>query len=205
MLLADLVLQSFRDPAGSVTVQPDRVLRLLNERGATQLDAFLQSQTLRAFATSIVETRPAGRLAVEHPKVWFPSYPYEWPAEMLHAAGELTLDLAIRLLDEGWGQSWGVFLKIGDASNLRHHLRKLLKVRDEAGRHLIFRFQDPRVLRVYLPTCHVDELRQFFGPVTAFLAESASADALVEYSFDKRVLRQQVLAALLTSATSTPN
>ena len=103
MLQADLVLQSFRDPAGSVTVQPDRVLRLLNERGATELDAFLKSQTLQAFACNIVETRPAGEFTVEHPKVWFPSYPYEWPAEMLHAAGELTLDLAARLLSEGWG------------------------------------------------------------------------------------------------------
>ena len=98
-----MVLQSFRDPAGSVTVQPDRELRCLNERGAAELDAFLKSKTLEALRCSIVETRPAGSLAVEHPKVWFPSYPYEWPAEMLHAAGELTLDLAIRLLDEGWG------------------------------------------------------------------------------------------------------
>ena len=90
-------------------VQPDRVLRFLNERGALELDAFLQSKTLQAFSTSIVETRPAdahlasGGITVEHPKVWFPSYPYEWPAEMLYAAGELTLDLAMRLLDEGWG------------------------------------------------------------------------------------------------------
>jgi SAM-dependent methyltransferase len=75
----------------------------LNERGASVLDAFLKSETLEAFRCNIVETRPAGNLAVEHPKVWFPSYPYEWPAEMLYAAAELTLDLAVRLLQEGWG------------------------------------------------------------------------------------------------------
>ena len=75
----------------------------MNERGAEELDAFLKSETLQAFSCQIVETRPAGTLAVEHPKIWFPSYPYEWPAEMLHAAGELTLDLATRLLAEGWG------------------------------------------------------------------------------------------------------
>jgi SAM-dependent methyltransferase len=84
-------------------IQPDRVLRLLNERGASVLDAFLKSDTVQTFRASIVETRPAGTLAVEHPKVWFPSYPYEWPAEMLYAAGELTLDLATRGLEEGWG------------------------------------------------------------------------------------------------------
>ena len=31
---------------------------------------------------------------VEHERIPFPSYPYEWPAEMLHAAGVLTLNLA---------------------------------------------------------------------------------------------------------------
>ena len=101
-----MVLPSFRDPAGSVTIQPDRVLRFLNERGASELDAFLKlkSETLQAFASSIVETRPIGvGGAVEHPKVWFPSYPYEWPAEMLYAAAELTLNLATRLSNEGWG------------------------------------------------------------------------------------------------------
>ena len=84
-------------------IQPDRVLRLLNERGAAELDAFLNSNTKQALADLIVETRPAGELAVEHPKVWFPSYPYEWPAAMLHSAAKLTLDLATRGLDEGWG------------------------------------------------------------------------------------------------------
>ena len=39
----------------------------------------------------------------EHERVTFPSYPTEWPAEMLHAAGLLTINLAIRALDEGFG------------------------------------------------------------------------------------------------------
>jgi len=39
----------------------------------------------------------------EHERVPFPSYPYEWPAEMLHAAGILTLDLALKALDDGYG------------------------------------------------------------------------------------------------------
>ena len=39
----------------------------------------------------------------EHERVVFPSYPYEWPPEMLHAAGMLTLDLAQACLAEGYG------------------------------------------------------------------------------------------------------
>lgn len=41
------------------------------------------------------------RLVVEHEVVPFPSYPGEWPAPMLHAAGELTVELCQRSLAEG--------------------------------------------------------------------------------------------------------
>ncbi|HVX66025.1 MAG TPA: class I SAM-dependent methyltransferase, partial [Bryobacteraceae bacterium] len=40
---------------------------------------------------------------LEHERIWFPSYPYEWPPEMLHAAAELTLELAEKLLAAGVG------------------------------------------------------------------------------------------------------
>lgn len=40
---------------------------------------------------------------VEHERVWFASYPYEWPPEMLYAAGELTLELAQTMLDDSFG------------------------------------------------------------------------------------------------------
>lgn len=86
-----------------------------------------------------------------------------------------------RLLDEGWGRAWGVFARIEDASALRHHLRKFLKVRDEAGRSLLFRFFDPRVLRVYLPTCTDSERRQFFGPIDSWLAEDETGTRLLAF------------------------
>ena len=92
-------------------------------------------------------------------------------------------------LDEGWGQSWGVFLKIDDPSNLRHHLRKFLKVRDEQGRPLVFRYYDPRVLTSYLPTCLADELKTLFGPVQAFLAEDNGGETLAEYRFNGKQLQ----------------
>jgi SAM-dependent methyltransferase len=40
---------------------------------------------------------------LEHERIWFPSYPYEWPPEMLHAAAGLTLELARDLLASGIG------------------------------------------------------------------------------------------------------
>jgi len=44
-----------------------------------------------------------GQMVVEHVRIEFPSFPYEWAPEMLHAAGLLTLDLAQRLLGDGLG------------------------------------------------------------------------------------------------------
>src|SRR5690606_35103244 len=38
-----------------------------------------------------------------HPRIEFPSFPYEWAPEMLMAAGLLTLDLAEAMLPFGWG------------------------------------------------------------------------------------------------------
>ncbi|MBX3635767.1 MAG: DUF4123 domain-containing protein [Rubrivivax sp.] len=86
-----------------------------------------------------------------------------------------------RLLEEGWGQAWGVFARIADPTALRPHLRRLLKVQDEDGRRLLFRFYDPRVLRSYLPTCRPDELQQVFGPVAEWLAEDGEGRRLLSF------------------------
>ena len=45
---------------------------------------------------------PQGFRLAEHEPVPFPSVPAEWPAEMLAAAGSLTLDLAEQCLPGGW-------------------------------------------------------------------------------------------------------
>jgi hypothetical protein len=65
--------------------------------------------------------------------------------------------------------------------NLRRHLRSFLRVTDEAGRRLIFRYYDPRVLRVYLPTCWPSELRDVFGPIDCFLMEGEDPMVLLNY------------------------
>jgi Domain of unknown function (DUF4123) len=94
-----------------------------------------------------------------------------------------TSRLTARWLDEGWGHAWGVFLSTDDASSLRHHLRKFLKVRSEDGRSLLFRYYDPRVLRAYLPTCLPGELQQLFGPVDAWMMEGDGGKSLLSYKF----------------------
>lgn len=102
--------------------------------------------------------------------------------------------LTERLLDEGWGRSWGIFVRINDPANLRHHLRKFLSVRDDHGRKLLFRYYDPRVLRAYLPTCRAEELHQLFGPVQSYLAEAADARTLLEFRLGPTGLQTQRIA-----------
>lgn len=98
--------------------------------------------------------------------------------------------LSRELLKQGWGESWGVFLRSrAILQELHRHFRELLMVEDPTGKHLFFRFYDPRVLRVYLPTCTPGELEQVFGPVDSFCLESEEGDALLECSFDRRRLQ----------------
>jgi hypothetical protein len=94
-----------------------------------------------------------------------------------------------RLIEEGWGKSWGVFLKCGASMhNLRRHLRGFLTVHDESGRRLVFRYYDPRVLRAYLPTCTTDELRTVFGPIECFWTEGEDRRAMLQFAFNGRKL-----------------
>ena len=93
---------------------------------------------------------------------------------------------------DGWGKHWGIFLRsTQDLAAVRRHLRGLLFVHDPNGRPLKFRFYDPRVLRVFLPTCNAEQLTSFFGPVDSFLLENESADTLVRFRATRGTLKQE--------------
>lgn len=94
-----------------------------------------------------------------------------------------------KFLSLAWQNSWGLFLE-SDAGkeSLRRHLRTFLLVRDYEGHLLMFRYYDPRVMRVYLPTCTNDELKTVFGPINRFLIESSEAGTLEEFSFNGKRL-----------------
>lgn len=86
------------------------------------------------------------------------------------------------LLEKGWGHSWGSFLRTETGfKQLRRHLRQFLRVRSHDGKRLVFRYYDPRVLRVYLPTCRPAELETFFGPIDAFVTEGEDATGMLEF------------------------
>lgn len=97
-------------------------------------------------------------------------------------------------LMQGLGNHWGILgTSSADLRTLRMHFRKFLTVWDPDGKPLYFRYYDPRVLRLYLPTCNGEELRTLFGPVTAYYAESESADTLLRFTVVGDGLGQQPL------------
>jgi SAM-dependent methyltransferase len=118
---------SFRDPAGQLFPVNGRILRAINPSGESDLRAFLNSDAARQLTdggclvrTTLLDPLQVAEmpnetellrepgwadavLHLEHERVPFQSFPYEWPPEMLHAAARLTLDLAESLLDDGFG------------------------------------------------------------------------------------------------------
>lgn len=108
-----------------------------------------------------------------------------------------------RLIEHAWGNSWGVFLRCNTRMDkLRRHLRGFLVVRDPKGEQLVFRYYDPRVLRIYLPTCTREELRTVFGPIERFWMESDDPDSLLEFGFDQVSMSSKSISLLAAPAAS---
>lgn len=78
-----------------------------------------------------------------------------------------------RLVREGWGARWGIFLACSRPfKDVRRHLRRFLMVEDDVtGQKYYFRFYDPSALRVFLPSCTPRQRADFFGEVACFFAE----------------------------------
>lgn len=116
-------VRSFRDPAGTLFHYRNRILRLVETDAAAGLDSFLQTAAARGLMESgklvitwnldaaeisdLAAENPdlafdAASRVVEHERIDFPSFPYEWPLEMLHHAAALTLDLAEAALEAGY-------------------------------------------------------------------------------------------------------
>jgi len=102
-------IETFRDPAGSLRVEGECVRRRVKPEYAREALEFVESDLARDWVTQgrLVATTVAeggdrnGALLLEHPRVFFPSYPWEWTPGAWTAAAELTLDLCESLLGKG--------------------------------------------------------------------------------------------------------
>jgi len=99
------------------------------------------------------------------------------------------------LLKEGWGNHWGIFAITGtDFRSMRRHFRTFLIVRDPDGKPLYFRYYDPRVLRVYLPTCNAEETTTVFGPIESYVLEGQDPAVLLWFRPEQEApVREEVM------------
>lgn len=105
---------SFRDPSGHVYHLDNRIYRTIQPVAAAQYEAARDSGCLAALverglliASQEVDKAVLGAegaaatYVVEHPKIGFVSYPYEWSFRLLKAAALLHLDLHLAALEHG--------------------------------------------------------------------------------------------------------
>lgn len=87
------------------------------------------------------------------------------------------------VMHQGWGNHWGVYaIGSADLRTMWFHLRQLIDVYGPDHRPLIFRYYDPRVLRVFLPTCTPAQVKEMFGPVARFVAEGDAPATLLSFA-----------------------
>lgn len=112
---------SFRDPAGHVVRQGDRVFRVVAPDKAAEARAVLAAPFFkRRLGTSIVPTWIAAErdrigvtsalqgdfpFVLEHERIAVISYPFEWPFSLLKRAAELHLEIHLEALEEGFDLS----------------------------------------------------------------------------------------------------
>lgn len=121
MLNGDSRFESFRDPAGKVIVTDREVWRWVRSDAVEQMDDLLRTASKWLRNGKIVETHPASPDEIQslsaqlngsapgahslfkHPRIAFPSFPYEWSPQMLYDAAELTLEIATELFEDDCG------------------------------------------------------------------------------------------------------
>lgn len=105
---------SFRDPSGSVLIGEDRVFRTVMPSAVEDYVMVRNTGILETLSSEgmVIQEKPvtekefrsfakAAALVVEHPKLPFISYPYEWCFSALKDAALLHLDIHMRCLEQG--------------------------------------------------------------------------------------------------------
>ncbi|MCK4784059.1 MAG: DUF4123 domain-containing protein, partial [Desulfobacteraceae bacterium] len=98
------------------------------------------------------------------------------------------------VFEKGWGNHWGIFAITPAEVNIRDmrkHFRRFLMVYDPEGKLIYFRYYDPRVLRVYLPTCNAEEIRIVLGPISCYILEDEDSSVLLRFTSDGQKVRAE--------------
>lgn len=206
---------SFRDPAGRVFIENGRVFRTVNEAAVADFDYARDNDAVRKLvaAGGVIASTPvaandadaprvrAARI-VEHPRLPFISYPYEWSFPLLKAAALHHLDLQIALLEGGVALSDATAYNIQFIGPRPIFIDPLsfIAYRDgdywTAHRQFCEQFLNPLLLRALLGVPHNDWFRgSLEGVPTPALARLIPLGPRLSW----RVLSQVILPAHLQS------
>lgn len=98
-----------------------------------------------------------------------------------YLAGPMKADsrLLESLVLEGWGRRWGIYCTSDDGfREVRRHFRRFLMVEEEeTGERMYFRFYDPAVMRVFLPSSTPRQMFEFGSVPSVFIVEGADGQA----------------------------
>jgi hypothetical protein len=110
------------------------------------------------------------------------------------------------LLENGWGDSWGIFLiSTSNFEDLRRHFQQFLLVNLPDNKDFYFRFYDPRVLRMFLPSCTLEQSAEIFGSVRCFLMEALNPDTLLRFTLTNNGLTQNSINLLTLESRNSEN
>lgn len=98
------------------------------------------------------------------------------------------------LTTEAWGDSCCIFFTSkASFEELFKHFQKFNRVYLEDDDVVLFRYYDPRVLSIYLPTCTKSELDTFYGEVETFYLEDKDSGLVNGYNRKKEVTDEELV------------
>jgi hypothetical protein len=99
---------------------------------------------------------------------------------------ERNSDFTLWLIKNGFENNWNIFVASQlEPKAFRKQIRKLQLVRSDEGKTMMFRFYDPRVMAVYLPTCDMEQLKETFEGLERVYVPRARSLSLNTYIYNR--------------------
>nr|WP_253938353.1 DUF4123 domain-containing protein [Hahella sp. HN01] len=138
---------------------------------------------------SIVDCAADGRLYKEIKKsgcrnssLFWENSDQELISNSPHLVALSDCGLSSFLFEYGWGNNWAIYIASDQPfAEVAHHFRKISKVRGPKGENWFFRYYDPRVLRVILPTLDSQQKNRVFGRIGAFWLEDSDPQIALKF------------------------
>lgn len=124
----------------------------------------------------------------------------ELPQELADAAPYLIklelYDHITEWLLNVWDHHAGIFAVVDAQMSfdaVRRHFRRFLVISGPGNARLYFRYYDPRILRVCLPTCNVAQTEFIFGPVDLYITAGNEPRTIAKFWSGKDGVHHQQL------------